>query len=260
MHNRLTMGASGEQADEESIVPFEYLFRIIRRRLALILVSVVLLTGFVVGFDLFRMPVYEASINVLIGQKQITDNLAGQEMGLQQLTLTMAEAVESRRVAEATIQKLDLQISPEEFLKNLSAEGSETTRFMQVHYRDPDPDQAREIANTIGTVFVDQASEVIPTADSVTTTVWERAVVAEDPVSPNFQRDVPLAVVLGLMLGIGLAFLLEYWDDDWRSPEEVEQVSGVPTFGVIPLFEILKGEAANDKTRRGTKNSRLLRN
>jgi hypothetical protein len=62
------------------------------------------------------------------------------------------------------------------------------------------------------------------------------------------------------MLGIGLAFLLEYWDDDWRSPEEVEQISGVPTFGVIPLFEILKGEAANDKTRRRTKNSRLLRN
>jgi capsular polysaccharide biosynthesis protein len=38
------------------------------------------------------------------------------------------------------------------------------------------------------------------------------------------------------MLGIGLAFLLEYLSG-LRSPEKVEQVSGVPTFGTIPDFE-----------------------
>jgi capsular polysaccharide biosynthesis protein len=36
------------------------------------------------------------------------------------------------------------------------------------------------------------------------------------------------------VLGTGLAFLLEFMDDSWRSPAEAEQVSGVPTFGVIP--------------------------
>jgi capsular polysaccharide biosynthesis protein len=40
------------------------------------------------------------------------------------------------------------------------------------------------------------------------------------------------------MLGIGLAFLLEYlYLSGLRSPEKVEQVSGVPTFGTIPDFE-----------------------
>jgi capsular polysaccharide biosynthesis protein len=47
-----------------------------------------------------------------------------------------------------------------------------------------------------------------------------------------------VALTIGLMLGIGLAFLLErFVDDGWRSPEEVEQASGVPTFGTIPNFE-----------------------
>jgi capsular polysaccharide biosynthesis protein len=41
---------------------------------------------------------------------------------------------------------------------------------------------------------------------------------------------------LGLMLGIGLALLMEYLDYSWRSPEEVEQISGVPTFATIPEF------------------------
>jgi capsular polysaccharide biosynthesis protein len=44
--------------------------------------------------------------------------------------------------------------------------------------------------------------------------------------------------LLGSLLGVGLAFLLEYVDDSWTSPDEVEEVSGVPTFGVIPAFGV----------------------
>jgi capsular polysaccharide biosynthesis protein len=40
------------------------------------------------------------------------------------------------------------------------------------------------------------------------------------------------------MLGVGLAFLLEYLDDSWRSPEEVEQFLGLPNFGTIPHFDV----------------------
>jgi capsular polysaccharide biosynthesis protein len=39
---------------------------------------------------------------------------------------------------------------------------------------------------------------------------------------------------------VGLAFLLEYLDDYWRSPREVEQVSGVPTLGIVPEFKVAK--------------------
>jgi receptor protein-tyrosine kinase len=44
------------------------------------------------------------------------------------------------------------------------------------------------------------------------------------------------------MLGTGLAFLLEYLDDSWSSPEEMEQVSGTPTLGIIPGFSASKSQ------------------
>jgi capsular polysaccharide biosynthesis protein len=40
------------------------------------------------------------------------------------------------------------------------------------------------------------------------------------------------------MLGVGLAFLLEYISlRGLHSPEKLEQFSGVPTFGTIPNFK-----------------------
>ncbi len=47
------------------------------------------------------------------------------------------------------------------------------------------------------------------------------------------------------MLGVVLVLLLEHLDDSWRSAEEVEAVTGVPTFGSIPEFKLEK--ARKDK-------------
>jgi O-antigen/teichoic acid export membrane protein len=52
---------------------------------------------------------------------------------------------------------------------------------------------------------------------------------------------------------VGLAFLLNYLDDDWKSSDELEQVSGVPTFGVIPEFKVHKSAETNISKRWMTK-------
>lgn len=214
--------------------------QIIWKRLWIIALVAVLFTGTAVGLSLSQTPQYEASTKILVGQEQgIADN-PGNALGLQQLTQTMAEAAGSRPVAEAVIQRLGLQMSPNSLLGGLNVEPIPETQFIQVSYRGSDPDTAQRIANTVGEVFSEQISEVSPSA--ITATVWEEATVPFAPVSPNPVRNGLLALVIGSMLGVGLAFLLEYLDDSWQSSEEAEQISGVPTFGVIPEFKALKGK------------------
>ncbi len=236
---------SSENSREEYVVSIRDLLGVIWRRLWVILLVAVLLTGAVVGLDLLRTPTYEAKIQILVGQKQesgVPGSLGGDVMGLQQITQTMAQAVPTRPVAEAVIDRLNLNISSDELLANLNVEQVGTTQFIEVSYESESPQKAKQIANAVGTVFSEQVSEVSPSANSITATVWERAAVPDSPVSPNPLRDGLLALVLGGMLGVGLAFLLEQLDDRWRSPEEVERVSGVPTFGVIPEFKAPKGK------------------
>ena len=43
-----------------------------------------------------------------------------------------------------------------------------------------------------------------------------------------------LGVVLGLLLGLGVAFLLERFDRRIREPKDLEVVYGPPLLGVVP--------------------------
>lgn len=58
------------------------------------------------------------------------------------------------------------------------------------------------------------------------------------PFSPRKSLDVGLAAVLGLILAVGLALLLEYLDDRVQTPEDVEMVtSGTATLGIVQKLE-----------------------
>ena len=211
------------------------------RRLWVVALVALLFVGAAVGFTLTRTPVYEASTMILIGQASDSEaptNLDGEISGLQELTQTMVEAVDTRPVAEAAIQEQNLSVSPGELLADLEAEQVAATQFIDVSYRDPDPERAQRTANAIGEAFSRQVSEVSPSAGAIKATVWERATVPQSPVSPDPVLNLLLGLVAGVMFGVALAFLLEYMDDSWRSPEEAEQISGVPTFGVVPMFKV----------------------
>lgn len=231
-------------------IPIAQLLRVVRKRLLVIVMVMVLFAGGVVGFDLTRPQVYEASITVLVAQKGPSGDpvdpggLQGEVLGLQQVTQTVVEAADTRPVAEDAVRRLGLQTDPETLLDNLSATQVHATQFVGVNYRDTDPRRTRQVANAVGDALSERISEDSLSASTVTATVWERAEVPEAPVSPSLGRDVLAALVLGAMLGVALAFLLEHLHRGWHSPAEVEQISGAPNLGSIPKFAVRKGAAS----------------
>ena len=68
------------------------------------------------------------------------------------------------------------------------------TQWIEVHYTDSSPERAQRVANAVGDVFSKQVSEVSSSANAITATVWERAVVPGEPVTPNPVRYSLLAL------------------------------------------------------------------
>ncbi len=64
--------------------------------------------------------------------------------------------------------------------------------------------------------------------------VFSPAELPTDPVSPQPLRNIALAVVVGGMIGVGTAFLLDYLDDTVHTPEDAREALGVNVLGSVP--------------------------
>lgn len=71
------------------------------------------------------------------------------------------------------------------------------------------------------------------------TNIWiiDPAVPPHMASKPRPLRTLFTAIILGLALGIGIAFLFESFDESIRSPEDVEKKLGLPLLGTIPKLD-----------------------
>lgn len=225
-----------EPAEVEFMFPLSDMLQAIWRRLWLVILIAALFVGTAVGWSLIQTPIYEASVKVLVGQGSgLTQDPAYVE-SLQGLTGTMAEAVQSRPVAEEVVERIDSKMSPDEMLADLSAQTLPETQFVEISYSHPDPRVARRVVNATGDVFSERIANT--SNGSITATVWERAKTPTTAVSPQMTYNGLFALVIGVFAGLVLVFVLEYLDDSWKSPEEAERVSGVPNLAEVPKFTI----------------------
>jgi polysaccharide biosynthesis transport protein len=70
------------------------------------------------------------------------------------------------------------------------------------------------------------------------------AITPSSPVEPKPIRNGAIALALGLVLGVGFAFLREHLDDSIRTKDDVERTTGLPVVGLIPAVSAWKNHQA----------------
>lgn len=66
----------------------------------------------------------------------------------------------------------------------------------------------------------------------------ESATIPTSPIKPRWMVDMALAALVGLMLGVGFAFVAEYLDNSVKTTDDVERLLGVPTLTVVPALKL----------------------
>lgn len=213
----------------------EDIFLALKKRWLLILsVTLVCLIGgsiFVLFFG--PAPVYQSSTTVLINYRADKNSQLTQSdlTTSQKLVSTYNEIIKSATILDPVIQKLDLETTPENLLKNITVSQVNDTEIIKISVKDEDPALARDIANMIASVF---SKEIYGIMKVDSTSTLDVAKLPTNALPQNKVKKIAIAGIFGIMVSVGLVFLLEYLDRTIKTPDETEKLLGVPVLGVIP--------------------------
>jgi tyrosine-protein kinase Etk/Wzc len=61
-----------------------------------------------------------------------------------------------------------------------------------------------------------------------------------EPIKPKKRRNITLGIMLGMMLGVGMTFFIEYLDNTIKGDDELESIIGIPVYGRIQFIKEAK--------------------
>ncbi|KPU45155.1 capsular polysaccharide type 8 biosynthesis protein cap8A [Oxobacter pfennigii] len=215
----------------------EYLHIIRKRIWIIILVTLIaaLASGLVSIFLL--NPVYEAKATMIIGRTPNNDNERMQYNDVlmyQRLVKTYAEIIKSRLVADKALSQLKYDMTSNELQKNLTVLTKGDTQILELSVQDENPETAMMLANTIARVFEENAREMM-NADDVK--IMDYALMPTSPVKPRILLNIAIAAFVGLMLSLGISFLLEYLDNTIKTESDIERYLGITVLASIPYID-----------------------
>ncbi len=123
-----------------------------------------------------------------------------------EINTTFAEVANSRAIKRLAIERLQL---PTEAQEGLSITGRVIggTNVLEIAAQGRDPEVARDFANAVGAETVSYVQRLY---DVFQLELLDEATTPRNPVSPNLPLNLALGTLLGLALGTGLVFLIEY--------------------------------------------------
>ncbi|WP_411334084.1 YveK family protein [Metabacillus indicus] len=232
----------------EETISLKELFQTLRKRLSLIIIitAIAAATSGLISFFVLT-PIYQSSTQILVNQAK-SDQQAVQYNEVQtnlQLINTYNVIIKSPAILDKVIQQLNLDMSSGQLNANVTVGSEQDSQVVNISVQDEDPKQAAAIANTIATVFQKDIAKIMNVNN---VSILSKAELGTDPspIQPKPLMNIAIALVVGLMAGVGLSFLLEYLDNTIKTEEDIEKHLGLPVLGAVTRIDI-EQEQRNQK-------------
>lgn len=196
------------------------------------------------GVSKATQPVFRATVRLAAGASLGASGNASQYISLAQggLLNQYASALSTRTIAQQVSEALQLDIAPETLQSHIRAVPTTQDLTIRVDVEDTDPNRAKAVANKLAELFVQQKEAEATKAaavlggqrDTVLVSVQDAAVTPRNPIKPNTRVNMLAAAILGLLVGMLIVLLLEWWDDTVQGPAEAESLLDTRILAAIP--------------------------
>lgn len=223
---------------EENIISLNDIFEILKRKWKIILVFA-LTSTLVASIALFLLitPQYESTTKVFIGKEESQQegyNILDIQM-YQKLLKTYAEIIKTEDLVKKAIDKTGLEIKPKEAVENLTVVSLADTQIIEIKYKTSSPEEAVKLVSAIKDEFVKLSTELVPNGN---VQVIEKPRFPLRAVSLNKSMGLIIAIVLGVFMGIGVIFLIEFMDNTYKNKDRIEEELNIPVLGIIPKIDL----------------------
>lgn len=224
----------------EETISLKEIFGILRKHISSILISMFVGLG-VAGFLTFFVmtPQYSSRAQLIVAQTQTdanNNNLNEVNYNLQMLN-TYKDIIKQGdslaiTVHDRLLSDYDIDMTPKEIKDNLEVEQSQNSQMFSIVATSNQAIDAEHIANTSAEVFQETVKDVLVNVDKIT--ILSKATASERPDSPNNKLNLAIGLVLGLIVGVGLAFIIELFDRTVKDSKFVTDELELTVLGSVP--------------------------
>ncbi|WP_163538979.1 Wzz/FepE/Etk N-terminal domain-containing protein [Gracilibacillus sp. YIM 98692] len=239
----------------EETISLKEIFDIIKKRILLIILLIVGAAGISAVVSFFVLtPSYQSSTQFIVNQ----DTNEGNQFDYNQIRTnveiinTYNDIIKSNRILEQVVDELNLNLTAGALGEKMTVSSSDGSQVVTLTVEDYNPALAVDIANTTVETFREDLP-VLMNVNNVSILTPAELAANPTPVSPKPVLNIAIAIVLGAMVGVGLAFLLEYLDNTYKNEQDIEERLQLPVLGVVSHItdeDVAKTNARTVRERR----------
>src|ERR1700728_1486126 len=173
-------------------------------------------------------PNFPKVLRIAAQQKEVDDDL-------DRARKTLLESVQE----DYTTSRNRVQLLQEALDKQKAEANDQAEKLVQYHILQHDAESNKQLYDGL----LQKLKEASITAGlrSSNIRVVDPALAPASPSRPQKARNILLAVLMGLVGGVGLALFREYLDNTVKSPDDIEALTGLPSLAVVPSLPGMAG-------------------
>lgn len=220
----------------EETISLKEIFDILKKHVAAILISMFagLALASVATFFIIT-PKYNSQAQLIVKLPRTDATNAGDVNTNLLMINTYKDMITGDLVMSTVKDRLeseyDLDKTVSELKGAIQVQQSQNSQMFSIVATDTKPVDAEHIANTTAKVFQENAKDVLD-VDKIS--IISNAQASMTPVSPNNKLNLAIGLVLGMMVGVGFAFLLELLDRTVKDSRFVAENLGFTILGSVP--------------------------
>lgn len=209
------------------------LFDYYKSKLGVVILFVVLVGILGCLYGLFiQKPMYKSSTSiVLISEAKDNSQLTYNDVSVNQnLVSTYSEIVKSKRVLGQVINNLNLNYTYGALSNNIEVSSVTGTQIIKITVTDENSKTAMKVANEIGKVFAKEIPELYNISN---VNILDTAEQPSSAYNVNITKQSAISLLAGLVLGLGIVFVMYYFDRSVKNASQIEDKLKLPVLATV---------------------------